>query len=36
MIAERFGATLASAAHCEFFARRELPEGRFAEVIMLD
>ncbi len=36
MIAERFGATLESAARCELFAWRDSPEGRLAEIIVLD
>ena len=35
-IAERFGPTLAAAARCELFAWRTTPEGRLAEVIVLD
>lgn len=36
LIAERFGATLESAARCELFAWRTTPEGRLAEIIVLD
>lgn len=36
LITERFGATLDSAARCELFAWRTTPEGRFAEIIVLD
>ena len=32
----RFGATLAAAARCELFAWRATPEGRLAEVLLLD
>ena len=32
----RFGATLAAAARCELFAWRATPEGRLAEVLVLD
>ena len=35
-IRTRFGATLASAARCELFAWRATPEGRLAEVLVLD
>ena len=36
MIRTRFGATLAAAASCELFAWRVTPEGRLAEIIVLD
>lgn len=36
LIAERFGALLASAARCELFSWRATPEGRLAEIIVLD
>ena len=32
----RFGATLEAAARCELFAWRATPEGRLAEIIVLD
>jgi uncharacterized protein (DUF924 family) len=32
----RFGATLEAAARCEFFAWRATPEGRLAEIVVLD
>lgn len=35
-IRTRFGATLAAAARCELFAWRATPEGRLAEVLVLD
>lgn len=35
-IRTRFGATLAAAARCELFAWRTTPEGRLAEVLVLD
>jgi uncharacterized protein (DUF924 family) len=35
-IRTRFGATLEAAARCELFAWRATPEGRLAEVIVLD
>ena len=35
-IRTRFGATLEAAARCELFARRATPEGRLAEIIVLD
>ena len=35
-IRARFGATLAAAARCELFAWRAAPEGRLAEVLVLD
>jgi uncharacterized protein (DUF924 family) len=35
-IRTRFGATLAAAARCELFAWRAAPEGRLAEVLVLD
>ena len=35
-IRTRFGATLAAAARCELFAWRVTPEGRLAEVLVLD
>jgi len=35
-IRARFGATLAAAARCELFAWRATPEGRLAEVLVLD
>ena len=35
-IRERFGATLEAAARCELFAWRATPEGRLAEIIVLD
>ncbi len=35
-IRTRFGATLESAARCELFAWRATPEGRLAEVLVLD
>ena len=35
-IRSRFGATLEAAAHCELFAWRATPEGRLAEVLVLD
>jgi uncharacterized protein (DUF924 family) len=35
-IRTRFGATLEAAAKCELFAWRATPEGRLAEVIVLD
>jgi uncharacterized protein (DUF924 family) len=36
MIADRFGATLEAASRCELFAWRNAPEGRLAEIIVLD
>ena len=35
-IRTRFGATLEAAARCELFAWRETPEGRLAEILVLD
>ncbi len=35
-IRTRFGATLEAAARCELFAWRTTPEGRLAEIIVLD
>ncbi len=35
-IRTRFGATLEAAARCELFAWRATPEGRLAEVLVLD
>ena len=35
-IRTRFGATLEAAAQCELFAWRTTPEGRLAEVLVLD
>ncbi len=35
-IGARFGATLEAAAKCELFAWRATPEGRLAEIIVLD
>ncbi|PUE19014.1 hypothetical protein B9Z38_10610 [Limnohabitans sp. MMS-10A-160] len=35
-IRARFGATLTAAARCELFAWRATPEGRLAEVLVLD
>jgi uncharacterized protein (DUF924 family) len=35
-IGSRFGATLEAAARCELFAWRATPEGRLAEVLVLD
>lgn len=35
-IRTRFGATLEAAAWCELFAWRDTPEGRLAEIIVLD
>jgi uncharacterized protein (DUF924 family) len=35
-IRTRFGATLVAAARCELFAWRATPEGRLAEVLVLD
>jgi uncharacterized protein (DUF924 family) len=35
-IRTRFGATLKAAARCELFAWRATPEGRLAEVLVLD
>ena len=35
-IRTRFGATLEAATRCELFARRATPEGRLAEIIVLD
>ncbi|WP_394792274.1 DUF924 family protein [Rhodoferax sp.] len=35
-IRTRFGATLEAAAKCELFAWRATPEGRLAEILMLD
>ncbi|MAM56480.1 MAG: hypothetical protein CMN25_04015 [Salinicola sp.] len=35
-IAERFGETLAAAAHCECWRWRETPPGRLAEILVLD
>jgi uncharacterized protein (DUF924 family) len=32
----RFGATLEAAARCELFAWRDTPEGRLAEILVLD
>ncbi len=36
MIAERFGALLESAARCELFTWRDSPQGRLAEIVVLD
>ncbi len=36
MIADRFGAALEAASRCELFAWRNAPEGRLAEIIVLD
>ncbi|TAG83099.1 MAG: DUF924 domain-containing protein [Burkholderiales bacterium] len=36
LIAERFGSTLEAASRCELFAWRSTPEGRLAEIIVLD
>jgi uncharacterized protein (DUF924 family) len=36
MIANRFGALLESASRCELFSWRPSPEGRLAEIIVLD
>ena len=36
LIGTRFGATLQAAARCELFAWRATPEGRLAEIIVLD
>jgi uncharacterized protein (DUF924 family) len=36
VIRTRFGATLEAAARCELFAWRATPEGRLAEVLVLD
>ena len=36
MIRTRFGATLEAAAQCELFAWRTTPDGRLAEIIVLD
>jgi uncharacterized protein (DUF924 family) len=35
-IGTRFGATLEAAARCELFAWRATPEGRLAEILVLD
>lgn len=35
-IRSRFGATLEAAARCELFAWRATPEGRLAEIVVLD
>ena len=35
-IRTRFGATLEAAARCELFAWRATPEGRLAEIVVLD
>jgi uncharacterized protein (DUF924 family) len=35
-IGTRFGATLEAAAKCELFAWRATPEGRLAEIVVLD
>jgi uncharacterized protein (DUF924 family) len=35
-IADRFGADLEAASRCELFAWRNAPEGRLAEIIVLD
>ena len=35
-IRTRFGATLEAAARCELYVWRETPEGRLAEIIVLD
>ena len=35
-IRTRFGATLEAAAKCELFAWRATPEGRLAEIVLLD
>jgi len=35
-IRTRFGATLEAAAQCELFAWRATPEGRLAEIVVLD
>jgi uncharacterized protein (DUF924 family) len=36
LIADRFGTLVESAASCELFAWRSTPEGRLAEIIVLD
>jgi uncharacterized protein (DUF924 family) len=36
LIADRFGSTLDAASRCELFAWRNTPEGRLAEIIVLD
>ena len=36
LIAQRFGAELKAGARCELFDWRESPEGRLAEIIVLD
>ena len=36
LIAHRFGALHRSVASCEMFAWRETPQGRLAEIIVLD
>ena len=36
IIRVRFGATLEAAARCELFAWRATPEGRLAEIVVLD
>ena len=36
LIRTRFGTTLEAAARCELFAWRSAPEGRLAEIIVLD
>ncbi|MEY3446921.1 MAG: hypothetical protein RIR45_1676 [Pseudomonadota bacterium] len=35
-IGERFGTTLEAAARCELFAWRATPQGRLAEIVVLD
>ena len=35
-IRTRFGATLEAAARCELFSWRATPEGRLAEIVVLD
>ncbi len=36
ILRERFGATLEAAARCELFGWRHTPEGRLAEILVLD
>lgn len=36
LVGERFGALLASAARCELWSWRSTPEGRLAEILVLD
>ena len=36
LITSRFGALHVAAAHCELYAWRETPQGRLAEIIVLD